>query len=259
MKTNTLGFIGGGRITRVFLQAFKNKSIEFDSVDVYDTNKEVLVKLKEQFPDIVTTESVTGPSEKDMVILAVHPPVMMETLNNIKDKVNAESIILSLAPKISIDKMSKILPSNKIVRMIPNATSIINMGYNPLSFHDSFTKEEKEKFINTFSILGHTFEVEEYKLEGYAITSAMLPTYFWFQWEKMEEIAEGTGLTNIEAEDTLYNTLKFANEIFYRSDYDHQEVIDLIPVKPIGENESEINSILGAKLIGLYDKIKSVP
>jgi hypothetical protein len=27
MKTNTIGFIGGGRITRIYLQAFKNKSM----------------------------------------------------------------------------------------------------------------------------------------------------------------------------------------------------------------------------------------
>ncbi len=147
MKTNTLGFIGGGRIARIFLQAFKNKSTEFDSVVVYDTNADVLAKLKEQFPDIFITESVTRPSEQDIVILAVHPPVMMETLNNIKDKVNAESIILSLAPKISIGKMSEILSTNKFIRMIPNATSFINMGYNPLSFHDSLTKEEKKKLI----------------------------------------------------------------------------------------------------------------
>jgi len=258
MKINTLGFIGGGRITRIFLQAFNNKSIEFNSVVVYDTNLNVLKTLSKQFPNIVTAESVIEPSMQDVIILAVHPPAMMETLNNIKDKVNEECVILSLAPKISIDKMREILPQKKIVRMIPNATSFINMGYNPLSFDSSFTNEDKEKFINTFNILGRTFVVEEYKLEGYAIISAMLPTYFWFQWEKMEDIAKKTLLTNEETKDALYNTLKYCNELFYRSGYDHQEVMDLIPVKPIGENENEINSLYESKLIGLYEKIRSI-
>ncbi len=32
--------------------------------------------------------------------------------------------------------------------------------------------------------------------------------------------------------------------------------MDLIPVKPIGENEPEITNILNNKLLGLYSKIK---
>jgi hypothetical protein len=32
--------------------------------------------------------------------------------------------------------------------------------------------------------------------------------------------------------------------------------MDLIPVKPIGENEGEIRNILNDKLLGLYNKIK---
>jgi pyrroline-5-carboxylate reductase len=259
MEIRSLGFIGGGRITKVFLQAFKNKSVKFDTIEVFDTDNEVLNHLKEQFSEITTTKSVAETSKQDIVILAVHPPVMMEILNHLKEILNRGSVVLSLAPKINIDKMTEILPTSRIVRMIPNATSFVNEGYNPVSFHHSFSSAEKEQFINTFNVLGYTFEVAEHKLEGYAIASAMLPTYFWFQMEKMEEIAEKTGLTTEEAKDTIYKTLKHANELFYNSGYTHEEIIDLIPVKPIGEYEKEINTIYETKLLGLFEKIKSTP
>ena len=259
METRSLGFIGGGRITKVFLQAFKNKSVKFDTIKVYDTDNQVLDNLKRQFSEIITTRSVSDATKSDIVILALHPPVIMKLLDQLKEILKHESVVLSLAPKISIDKMSEILAINKIVRMIPNATSIVNEGYNPVSFHDSFSSKAKEQFINIFNVLGHTFEVAEHKLEGYAIASAMLPTYFWFQLEKMEEIAEKTGLNSNEAKDTIYNTLKFANELFYKSDYSHKEIMDLIPVKPIGENEAEINIIYETKLLGLFEKIKPTP
>ncbi len=35
------------------------------------------------------------------------------------------------------------------------------------------------------------------------------------------------------------------------------EVMDLIPVKPIGENEEEIKNTLNTQLLGLFEKIKS--
>ncbi|MCK5611037.1 NAD(P)-binding domain-containing protein [Candidatus Pacearchaeota archaeon] len=256
MKTQTLGFIGGGRITKIFLQAFKNQSVLFDSIKVFDTNQEVLSALKDGYPEIEISDSVTEPASQEIVIIAVHPPVVMETLENIKGSVADNTTMLSLAPKITIDKIANSLSIRKVVRMIPNATSYINKGYNPITFHDAFMIEEKELFKDTFKALGKTFEVDEAKLEGYAIVSAMLPTYFWFQWKAMEEIAIKTGLTEIEAEKTIKSTLKKSIALLYDSGLKPEEVIDLIPVKPIIEHEAEIKSIYETRLLGLYDKIK---
>jgi pyrroline-5-carboxylate reductase len=116
----------------------------------------------------------------------------------------------------------------------------------------------KKETMDLLKKLGTTFEVAENKLEGYAIASAMLPTYFWFQWQKMVEIAEKTGMTKEEANDTIYSTLKYASELFFKSGLSPEEVMDLIPVKPIGANEEEIKAIYESKLMGLYEKIKPV-
>jgi pyrroline-5-carboxylate reductase len=126
-----------------------------------------------------------------------------------------------------------------------------------VTFHDSFTEKEKETLLDIFDVLGKTLEVDESKLEGYAIVSAMLPTYFWFQWKKMEEIAIQTGLSENEAGKTIRATLKRAIDTYYKSGLSPKEVMDLIPVKPIGQNEQEIETILETNLLGLYQKIKS--
>ena len=75
MKTQTLGFIGGGRITKIFLQAFKNQSVLFDSIKVFDTNKEVLNALKNDYHEIEISDSATAPARQEIVIISVHPPV----------------------------------------------------------------------------------------------------------------------------------------------------------------------------------------
>ena len=79
---------------------------------------------------------------------------------------------------------------------------------------------------------------------------------FWFQWKAMEEIAIKTGLTEIEAEETIKSTLEKSIALLYDSGLKPEEVIDLIPVKPIIEHEAEIKSIYETRLLGLYDKIK---
>ncbi len=249
----SISFIGAGRITGIILQALKNKNMALKNVSVYDTNALVLEQLKNRFPEIIVTDLKTV-SEKDIVFIALHPPVILDTLSEIKEYVNNESVFISLAPRIVIDKIATVLSNNNIVRLIPNATSVINEGYNPVCF----ARECKEKIeILTFlSVLGTTFETEESKLEAYAISSAMLSTYFWFQWFELVDIAQQIGLTESESKDAIKKTLVAAINTAFNSDMSPAEVLDLIPVKPIGENEAQIKEILQSKLVGLYNKIK---
>ena len=102
--------------------------------------------------------------------------------------------MISLAPKITIAKIfSKLNQAKNIARLIPNATSFINEGYNPVCFSSDFTSKEKQQILDLLKVMGNTFEVSEEKLESYAIMSAMLPTYFWFQWKELSEIGQKIG------------------------------------------------------------------
>lgn len=256
MKKQNIGFIGGGRITRIIIQAFRNKSIGFESIRVFEPDDKISSELVTSYPEIEVVASNLDAAGQDIVFLAVHPPVIISTAEEVKRALNSNSVIISLAPKITIDKLSASVGSERIVRLIPNATSYINKGYNPVTFHPSFTDEEKRSILKLLKKLGKTIEVKEEQLEAYAIFSAMLPTYFWFQWNELEKIAEKAGLNEAESKQIIRSTLVRAIKLYYNSGLTPEEVMDLIPVKPIGENEEEIKAILDTKLSTLYTKIK---
>lgn len=86
--------------------------------------------------------------------------------------------------------------------------------------------------------------------------SAMLPTYFWFQWRELAEIGLKIGLSEKESKESINETIIASLNLMYKSGLKPEEVIDLIPVKPIGEHESQIAEIYKTKLIGLFEKIK---
>lgn len=257
MKIKSIGFIGGGRVTKIFLQAFSNRDKDLRSVSVYDSNAEVLSSLKRTFPDINGVDSASAAAKTDYVFIALHPPVVVETLEKIQDAVNDDTVVISLAPKISIEKIiGKISGINKVIRLIPNATSYINEGYNPVCFSHGFTFDEKKEILDLLGLLGHTFEVPENKLESYAILSAMLPTYFWFQWKVLADIGIKTELTEEETRNSIYTTIIASLNLMFRSGMTPEEVMDLIPVKPIGEYEAQISDIYNNKLLALFEKIK---
>ncbi len=257
MKATTIGFIGGGRITRIILQALQNKQFGLKSVVVADNNKEVLDNLTKQIHGIKITEDNKVAARQDLVIISLHPPAIMNVLEEIKSEVSEKTTLLSLAPKFSIEKFKIVLGLKKVARIIPNATSVINEGYNPISFSSALKKSEKNSLLNWLKLLGSTFEVDEKKLEAYALVSAMAPTYFWFQWQKLVEMGKEFGLESSESEQAVYRSLMAALNVQFNDTLSYDEICDLIPIKPIGEHEAQINEIYEQKLKGLFAKISS--
>lgn len=256
MKTKSIGFVGAGRITKIFLQAFKNKKTAFKKIVVFDTNSDTTGKLKKLFPQIEISD-IEQCSAQDVVFIALHPPVIMETLEKIAPHASDKSFVISLAPKIKIESIAgKLKTASKIARLIPNATSVINEGYNPVCFSGSVTHQEKTEIIELLALLGKTFEVSEQKLEAYAIISAMAPTYFWFQWKTLSDIGVKIGMNEEEARSTLYNTMIAALDTYFKSGLTPEEVFDLVPVKPMSEYESQITELYNNKLTAVFEKIK---
>ena len=99
-------------------------------------------------------------ASQDIVFISLHPPVIMDTLELLKNDFKSNTTVISLAPKINISKISSKLDQVKnIARLIPNATSYINDGYNPVCFSPGFDKGDKDSVMDLLRNLGHTFEV----------------------------------------------------------------------------------------------------
>jgi len=215
-----------------------------------------VTKLKQQFPNVRNGDAKTAASQ-DIVFISLHPPVIRDTLESIKGDVKANAAVISLAPKINPAKLSsKFVGVTNLARLIPNATSYINEGYNPVTFPAGFDSGKKKEILELLELPGRTFEVSEEKLESYPIMSAMLPTYFWFQWKELAEIGSKIGLSEEESKKSINDTLVASLDLMYKAGLTAPEVMDLIPVKPIGEHEAQITEIYKTRLLGLFEKIK---
>jgi len=253
----TIEFIGGGRITKIILQAFKNANITFDKVKVYDVNEEALKIIKAKFPVVEITNNAEDIAKSELVILAVHPPMVMDALDKIKGNLQSGSALVSLAPKFNIEKISGMLGGfANVARMNPSASTVVNMGVNPVAFSDAFDTDMKSDILEIFKPLGNTPLVVDSKIEAYAIISAMGHTYFNFQLQKLKELAVSFGMDEDEAKKTITNMLWGTTETLFNSGMSYTEVVDLVPVKPMAEVEETINGFYDLYLNGIYNKIK---
>lgn len=257
MSFNSVGFIGGGRITRIMLKGFQSAGVKFSSIVVSDINPENLQKLKESFPEICISHNDNHkPAGQDIVFISLHPPVIGSLLEEIKKDLKPESVVVSLAPKITIEKIVSNLDGfSRIARMNPSASSIVNAGFNPICFSDAIPENERTELIKLLCTLGDTPQVAEKKIEAYAVFTAMGPTYFWFQFYELQNIVKGFGLNNDEFKDGITKMLNGSLKTMF-SELTPEEVMDLVPVRPIGEHEETIKGIFNDKLNQVFNRIK---
>lgn len=253
----TIGFIGGGRITKIILQAFKNANTSFDDITVFDVSEDALKAVKAKFQQVNTSTRIEEATTAELVILSVHPPMVMETIEKLKGNLQPGSVLLSLAPKFTIEKLSSLLGGfANIARMNPSASTFVNKGVNPVSFFSSFDAGKKKAVLNLFQPLGYSPEVADSKIEAYAVISAMGHTYFNFQLQKLKELAVSFGMDEQEAAKTISNMLWGTTETLFNSGLSYTEVADLVPVKPMAEVEETIKGYYDQYLKGIYNKIK---
>jgi pyrroline-5-carboxylate reductase len=257
MTNKTIGFIGGGRITRIFLVGWKRAGQLPGKVAVSDCNAETLTKLKARFPSIETAAQSATAASQDIVFLAVHPPAMAEVATGIKGSLKPGALVVSLAPKFTLAKITELLGGfARLARVIPNAPSVVNFGFNPVAFGAALTAADKAEVTALLSPLGECPEVAEAKLEGYAILTGMGPTYLWFQLQALREVAAGFGLSDTEIVPAMKRMVCGATRTLIESGLTPAEVMDLIPVKPLAEMEAQVTEMYRTRLPALFQKIK---
>jgi len=254
---DSIGIIGAGRIAHILLGGWQHKATALPPIRVYDVSAEALSKLKAVFPQ-VQISTLEETSNSDLLLLGVHPPVLAELLPQIRPFLRTDAVVCSLAPKLRLPQLQTQLGGfSRLARMNPNATSIIGQGFNPLVFADQLPEESRQQLRTLFAPIGQLPEVADEQLESYAVISAMGPTYFWFQFHALEQLAESFGLARHDARQAIATMLHGAVDTLLTSALSPSEVMDLVPVRPLADDEGAITSILATRLQAMHNKLHS--
>jgi pyrroline-5-carboxylate reductase len=257
MSTPSIGFIGGGRIARIFLAGWTRAQKLPARIVVADPNVDTLAKLRAQFPAIETTADLAAAAAQDVVFLATHPPALTEAAGKAVAALKPSAILVSLAPKFTIAKLTELLGGfARIARSNPNAPSVVGAGMNPLVFGTALTAADRDTVRALFAPLGESPEVAEEKIEAYAVFTAMGPTYLWFQMQALRELAVSFGLSEAEANAGLKRMVCGATRTLVDSGLSPAEVMDLVPVKPLAEMEPQVLEFYRTRLPALFQKIR---
>jgi len=257
MTTKSVGFIGGGRVTRILLGGWRRADCLPRDIAVCDPDPVARGRLEQDFGTAVTTSADPVPASRmDVVVLAVHPPILEAALGSIRPELRSDTVVLSLAPKVAMSRMASALGGfPRLARAIPNAPSLVGAGYNPVAFGSGLGEVERRAVVDLLAPLGDCPEVPEEDLEAYAVVSAMGPTYLWFQLAALRDLGVDFGLSPEAAVRATARMARGSAGILFDGSLSEAEVMDLVPVRPLAVHEEGILGAYRSALPAMYEKL----
>ena len=139
-------------------------------------------------------------ADADLVILAVKPNLILETLNEISTNLKPDSLVVSVAAGITTAAMEEVLAGKAaVVRAMPNTPSVLGLGVTGISRGSNVSEQQLELAVKLFSSVGKVLVMDESKIDALSTISGSGPAYVFYFAEKLIVAAKSLGFSDSEA------------------------------------------------------------
>ena len=248
----TVGFIGGGRIVNIMLKGLVAAGKLPPHVTVYDPDAAARDNLAKSIKDINVTDALSGAADADVVVLAVHPQAIADVTREAVKDLKKDAFVLSLVPKIKVAKTIELLGGHaRVARMNPNAPSMVNRGFNPVSYSQSCTADDRKMMGDLFGALGAMPEVEDAQIDAFAVVTALGYTYLDYQCAELFSLAKQFGIPEELASQGIRSLFAGVAETVLKKDAGF-DALNLVPARPLSEQEESVKKLYNDKLVERY-------
>ncbi len=193
-----IGFIGLGNMgTAMIGGIIKQKMVEPSDIlgaDFSGVRTDAVAKeygIKGLASNIEVARSV------DILVTSVKPQVYESVIEEIKDFINDNTVIVSIAPGKTIDWLTERYERSeviKIVRCMPNTPALVAEGCTGVCRNENVTDKEFETVLKLLGSFGKAYEVLESQMDAVVAVSGSSPAYVFMLIEAMADGAVAEGL-----------------------------------------------------------------
>ena len=232
MKKN-IGFIGCGKMASAIISGiFTSYNKDLYNVLGSEITEEIAKSASKKLGIEILTDNKKLAKKSDIIFIATKPSNVIDVLNEIKEELTADKLIISIAAGVRTSKIETIITKNRIIRIMPNTPALVELGMFGICKGSKAKKEDVELIISFLSSLGKCIEVEENQMDIVTAISGSGPAFFYQVIEDMARAGEKLGL-DYEKSLTLatQTALGSAQMIFHRDNIPVQTLIDNVATK----------------------------
>lgn len=198
MKT---GFAGCGNMATAMIKGILDKGI-LSPDDVFATSltKETRERKSAELGITFCLSNRELAEKSDIIFLAVKPYMYEEVINEIRDSLTKDKILVAMTPGKTIEWLrEKAGEDVKILRIMPNTPAMIGEAMTSVTPADNVSEEELKKVTDILNSFGRTAVVKESLIDAVIAVSGSSPAYVFMIIEAMADAAVMEGLPRKDA------------------------------------------------------------
>ncbi len=197
----SIGFIGCGNMGSSIIEGILNaKYAPPAEVMIYDANTETMEKAKKRYGIAPAKSASELARTADIIMLCVKPNVLYSVIDAIKQDVNEEKLIISIAAGQSINSIEKSFGKQiSLIRVMPNTPALVGEGMSALSPNSNVSEQALDKALALFKCCGRADIVPERLMDAVTAVSGSSPAYVFMLIEAMADAAVMGGMPRSQA------------------------------------------------------------
>ncbi len=200
-QNKTIGIIGGGNMGGGIISGIVSSGLVApEHVIASDININGLEHLKESYGIRTTTNNVELCQEADIIFLVVKPHLLSVVVPEIRDVVNADALVVSVAAGRSISYIESLFDRQlKLVRIMPNLGAVVGESMTGFTGNALVDEDDLMDVQDILSSFGRCEQVPENLLDIVTGVSGSAPAYICTMLDAMADAAVLNGLPRAKA------------------------------------------------------------
>jgi len=199
-----IGFIGGGNMAEAMIKGMLQSNIK--DIIVSEPRAERRDYLTNTYKIKTTFDNKMTVKLSDIIILAVKPQNMEEVLDEIKESLTDDKLIISIAAGITLSYLNSKLNKSKIIRVMPNTPALVQEGMSVLSMQECIHNKEMDVVRSIFMSIGKVLVLPEKYMDAVTALSGSGPGFLAYFVESMIEGGIKVGLDKTIASELAIQT-----------------------------------------------------
>ncbi len=244
MKTNKIGFIGGGNMASSLISGLIASGHAPEHIWVSDINPETLATLATNLHVNTSSSNEAVIAAVDVIVLAVKPQALKDAATGIAAMIRQkQTLVVSIAAGIPLSSLSAWLGEGvAIVRCMPNTPALVLTGATALYANANVNVTQHNLAESIMRSVGISLWVgDEADLDAVTAVSGSGPAYFFLLMEAMEKTAVELGLNEHTARLLVQQTALGAAKIALEADESPEQLRKRV-TSPGGTTQQAIES-----------------
>src|SRR6185295_12417536 len=219
MLDKKIAFIGPGVMAEAMIAGLLRKKLaKPENIIASGPREERGAELNKKYKIETATDNASAVLQADIVVLSVKPQRLSEVMKGLY-KIRPDALVLSIVAGASIQKISKTLKHQAVVRSMPNTPGQIGEGITVWTASAKTSKEQQEMARSILGALGEEVFVEdESYLDMATALSGTGPAYIFLFTEALIDAGVHMGFPRRIAEQLVLQTIKGSVSFYHQAE-----------------------------------------